>query len=354
MRFATSESAGSFEALEPSWNRLALKTTNPFLTHEWVSSWWRSFGGEETMALTLSGDGGELVGAAALTGPAPVAGGAMNAYSAMWDVVAADDASRLAVWRRIGTLAGPRISFPRVPEASPSGSLGPQALEQEGFTVVVRHERRSPYIVLPGEWEELLASLSGNSRSQVRKKRRRLERAGKLEFRTTLGGPRLEEDLDQFFRLEASGWKGDAGTAILHDPPGRKLFSDFAHAAARRGWLRLQMLNLDGETIAADYSCVLGDSIYVLKTCFDERHARLSPGAVLRAESIRSAIEDRLSVFEWLGEPDSYKLHWGGELRQLIGIHAYRGSALPAYLYHHRIRPAARRLRALTPLPRRS
>ena len=99
MRFATSESAGSFEALEPSWNRLALKTTNPFLTHEWVSSWWRSFGGEETMASTLSGDGGELVGAAALTGPAPVAGGAMNAYSAMWDV-----------------------SLPTTPSASPSGA----------------------------------------------------------------------------------------------------------------------------------------------------------------------------------------------------------------------------------------
>jgi CelD/BcsL family acetyltransferase involved in cellulose biosynthesis len=320
------------------------------LTHEWLSAWWRSFGAEETVALSLTSEAGQLLGGAVLAGgDGRIKGGAINAYSSIWDVVAADDDARMALWTSIARRGRSRLSFIRLPGDGRSRRIAPEAIRQEGFHVAVRSERRSPYIDLPRTWEDLIASLSSNSRSQVRKKRRRIERAGRLRLRTATDAA-LERDLNTFFNLEASGWKGEAGTAILQDPPAKRLFEEFAHEASERGWLRLQMLELDGKAIAADYSCVLGDSIFVLKTCFDEAHSRLSPGTVLRGESIRSAIEQGLSTFEWLGAPDAYKLHWGGNLHSAVGLYAYRGPALPAYAYKHLVRPAAARaIRALPP-----
>jgi CelD/BcsL family acetyltransferase involved in cellulose biosynthesis len=277
---------------------------------------------------------------------------AVNEYSDDWDAVAVDDSARRLLWSQIAELPAARLTLPGVPAASPSVAIASEALRAVGYRVAVTREQLSPYVELPESWEELLAMLSRNQRSQVRRHRKRLEREGRLAFRTATG-PDLDGALDRFFQLEASGWKGAAGTAIQSDSRAVRLYTDFAHAAASRGWLRLYVLELDGVTIAADYSCVLGDAAFLLKTCYDERFARLSPGMVLRSEALRAAIGEGLPVYEFQGGPDSYKVRWGGELRERLLVRGYRGTALSAYLYRHKLRPAARRLRDVAVVHRR-
>jgi CelD/BcsL family acetyltransferase involved in cellulose biosynthesis len=160
----------------------------------------------------------------------------------------------------------------------------------------------------------------------------------------TIQGLDLDADLDRFLRLEASGWKGREGTAVLQDPAARRLYTGFAHAAAAAGWLRLRFLELDGATLAADFSCVLGRSEFLLKTCFDEDSSQLGPGVVLRAAVLRSAIDDGLARYEFLGGPERYKVRWGGELRRITGVLAYRRTRLPEYLYFHKLRVGVARL----------
>jgi hypothetical protein len=45
--------------------------------------------------------------------------------------------------------------------------------------------------------------------------------------------------------------EGRGGTAILSDPRAEQFFREFAEAAAVRGWLRTNSLELDGKLIAA-------------------------------------------------------------------------------------------------------
>jgi CelD/BcsL family acetyltransferase involved in cellulose biosynthesis len=346
-RFLVYDSLEDFAALESAWNQLALRCRSPFVTHEWLRSWWSAFGGKDAMAVMLRGAGGSPhAGAGLLRQSGRVVGAAANVYSEDWDAVAVDDTARRLLWRQIAALSATRLTLPGLPADSPSVAIASDALRDAGYRVAVARQQLSPYVALPETWDELLATLSRNERSQVRRKMKRLEREGRLVFRTTTG-PDLDGDLDRFFRLEASGWKGAANTAILNDPQTLRLYTDFAHAAASRGWLRLHLLELDGVTVAADYTCVLGDAAFLLKTCFDERYARLSPGAVLRSEALRTAIEEGLAFYEFLGGPDRYKLQWGGDLRERLLVRAYRGSGLPTFVYRHKLRPVAGRLRAL-------
>jgi CelD/BcsL family acetyltransferase involved in cellulose biosynthesis len=250
---------------------------------------------EERNGGCAAGEDGSLVAGASLRCESHrLVQAAANEYSDDWDVVARDDSTRRMLWRQIAALPCARLTFPGLPAASPSVDMAADALRSAGYMVAFSRHQLSPYLALPQTWEQLLAMLSQNQRSNVRRCKRRLEREGRAGFRTTTV-PGLDSDLDRFFRLEASSWKGAAGTAILKDPHAFRLYTDFAHAAAAKGWLRLHLLELDGVTIAGGYSCVLGDAAFLLKSCFDERYAHLAPGTILRAEAIWAAIGEGLA-----------------------------------------------------------
>jgi CelD/BcsL family acetyltransferase involved in cellulose biosynthesis len=335
-------SVEAFEPLRAEWNRIALPARNPFLTHEWQLAWWRAFGGDRVRALLLrDGEDQLLAGACIVSSSRRGIESAANDYSDDWDVVAADPPSRAAIWREIASLRGRTLTFEGVPGASEAAEAR-DALADAGYRVSMVEQQQSPYLALPDSWDQLLAGLSRNHRSQIRRQWKRLGEEGELRVTTRRGvEPELSSDLDRFFALEASGWKGEAGTAILDDPAAKVLYSEFAQVAAEQGRLRLYLLELDGELIAADYSCVIGDAAFLIKTCFDERHSKLAPGAVLRAEAIRAAIEEGLAIYEFLGGPDPYKTRWPGELRARMLVRGYRGAGLAAFYYRHELRPLA-------------
>jgi CelD/BcsL family acetyltransferase involved in cellulose biosynthesis len=185
--------------------------------------------------------------------------------------------------------------------------------------------------------------VSHDLRNQVGRRRRALERTGTLRVRVVRDGPALAQALDDFFRLEGSGWKTEAGTAILTDPPLEQLYRAFAFRAAESGWLRLFLLEVDGQAVAGTYGCSFGGSGHLLKTGYDVRFAKSSPGLILMAEVLRHGIEEGLTNYDFLGGADPYKLRWTSTLKPRIGLRAYRGpSTLPEALYWQRGRPALR------------
>jgi CelD/BcsL family acetyltransferase involved in cellulose biosynthesis len=323
------------------WNVLAGSAGSPFLTVEWLTAWWRAFGSGRFTCLALRDGRGALRAGACCR---RLAGGrlaaAANAHTGDWDVVAADPQARRTLWQALAGLGAGAVHLPGI-RSRASLDEADQELRASGYSTVRAAGIRSPYLELPASWEELLASVSRNHRSQLRRQRRGLEREGRLVFRTTVGGDEeLERDLAAFFRVESSGWKSGAGTAILSDPRTERLYSDFAKAAAAAGWLRLHLLELDGVPVAADLSCAFAGGVFLIKTGFDERYRRLSPGLVLRGEALRSAVQEGARFYDFLGGPDGYKLRWTTELRPRAAVRAYRGARRPLVLYHARLRPA--------------
>ena len=125
----------------------------------------------------------------------------------------------------------------------------------------------------------------------------------------------------------------------MRDPRTERLYTDFARAAAAAGWLRLQLLELDGVLVAADLNCRFAGGTFLLKTGFDERYAKFSPGLVLRGEVLRAAIEEGSGFYDFLGGPDGYKLRWTPELRPRVALKGYRGAWRPLATYQSRLRP---------------
>jgi CelD/BcsL family acetyltransferase involved in cellulose biosynthesis len=322
------------------WNVLAGVAGSPFLTVEWLTAWWRVFGSGRFTCLVLRDGRGSLRAGACCR---RIAGGrlaaAANAHTGDWDVVATDPQARRALWQALAGLGAGAVHLPGI-RSRASLEEADSEFRARGYRTVQATGIRSPYLELPATWEELLASLSRNHRSQLGRRRRALEREGRLVFRTTVAGDeQLERDLAAFFRVESSGWKSGAGTAILSDPRSERLYSDFAKSAAAAGWLRLHLLELDGVAVAADLDCAFAGGMFLIKTGFDERYGRFSPGLVLRGEVLRAALGEGARFYDFLGGPDSYKLRWTTVLRPRAAIRAYRGARRPLALYHARLRP---------------
>jgi CelD/BcsL family acetyltransferase involved in cellulose biosynthesis len=155
----------------------------------------------------------------------------------------------------------------------------------------------------------------------------------------------LERDFETFLRLEASGWKGRAGTAIISRRGTDRLYRNAARGFADAGWLRLQLLEVDGTAIAGDLSCSFAEAFHMIKTAFDERHAAASPGLLMRAESLRSAVEEGARRYEFLGAPDPYKMRWGAQLRERAALGAYRGAWRALPVYRRNVRPVLKTVR---------
>lgn len=342
-------------ALAPAWDELALRGGSPFLTHEWLGRWWEAFGsGEHPLWVVLHDDDGSMrAGACLQRSRCNGLASAADELSGDWDVVACDEQARREMWSSILDLGASRIHLDRVLGPSSTQCLR-DALESSGYRAVLRTGPYSPWLALPGSWEDMLAGVSRKFRSEIRQRRRALERAGRANLRTVCGGPELERDVRTFLRLEASGWKGRAGTSILGNPDAEGLYLGFARDAAGKGWLRLDLVELDGEVIAASYGCAFAGTATVLKIGFDESHSRLSPGTVLLAEVVRRSIEEGLHACDFLGEREPYKERWTPQVRPREQIWAYRTEALPGYIYRSRLRPALKGARDLarTHLPR--
>ena len=336
------------------WNRLAVRARTPFLTVEWLTAWCQAFEPRQPVWLVLCGSDGALRAGACLRRLRNGLAGTANDHTGEWDVVAADGSARLEMWGQIARTGGRRLVLPELVAGAETAGIACRALREGGFRVIPRRGPLSPFLRLPPGWDELLGSVSSNLRQQFRRARRGLEGQGELTFRTTSAASELGADLEKVFWVEAAGWKARARTAIICDSRAEALYRAFADDAFAQGWLRLHILELDGEPVAADYACAFGGGGFLLKTGYDERYSKLSPGLVLRGEVLRHSIQESLEFYEFLGAPDVYKIRWTRELRPRITIRAYRGpSTVPEVVYWSRLRARLKRARdRLVELPR--
>lgn len=317
-------SACDLWSLEREWDALAEVVGSPHLSAAWLASWAATRSGRAEVLLLRDGSG-RLRSGACVRRLLDGVGSAADVETGVWGVVADGVDASAAAWAALAEHGGHRVRLDAL-ETGPGGADGAaRALQAAGFLVTVRPGLAGPRLVLPAEPGQVLAGVSHGLRNQYRRKLRALSRQGEVRLRTATAES-AEVDLELFLDLEASGWKGRQGTAIRCRPSTLALYREFAGAAARRGYLRLQVLEVSGRAVAADLSCAFGGGVHMLKTGFDETCAESSPGLVLRGLALEAAVADGYRSYDLLGAAEPYKLRWGGAPRPTASVRAYRGA----------------------------
>lgn len=337
----------SLTAVAPEWERLAERTlAPPFAYPGWLEAWWSAFGAGELELLCLRRDG-ELAGLLPLCRDGRRLRSPTNWHTPWYGPLAVDAAGERRLIAGAFGLAAPCVELQFVDGDELHAFHA--AAREHGREMEAAPLMRSPFVTLDGTWEEYERRLSRSRRRSLRRAWRKLEAEGRVEVEIVADGADLERRLAEAFALEASGWKGRAGTAIVSQPETRAFYADVARWAAARGQLRLAFLTLDGTAIACDYALELNGVWYSLKAGYDERFRSFGPGALLLHAELRDAFARGLTRFDLLGAEDEFKRSWTPEATARVTVHAYaRGVAGRVERVRRRLRDRVEpRLRAL-------
>lgn len=148
--------------------------------------------------------------------------------------------------------------------------------------------------------------LSCKHRSDLKRKEKRLAELGRVEYVSLEASPEASPEagddlnrwVEDFLRLEASGWKGRGGSAFMCDESQAKFFASAMASGFREGRLRMFALRLDGRAIAQQVYLLAGRGAFAFKIAFDESYGRFSPGMLLEVRRIERLHSGR--EVEWM------------------------------------------------------
>jgi len=113
------------------------------------------------------------------------------------------------------------------------------------------------------------------------------------------------------------------GSSAFSTPAVRAFQEEVTRRALERGWLRMYVLRLNGETAAVMYGLHYGGRFYFYQHAFDDRYKAHSAGLVLMALSVRAAIDEGAREFDMLWGVEPYKFLWARESRMLQRIELF-------------------------------
>ncbi len=211
-------------------------------------------------------------------------------YSPLGIPLVHPQAGQAAVRRFIETAARPgnALAIPYLPLSSQTAERLQEAVP--GCSEVVSRHDRAGHDAGAAGAAQLEAAFSGKRRKEMRRLLRRLAEHGETRFES-LTGAQSVEGFEAFLKLEASGWKGSTGTALLSRTP----TADFSRRAiarfADRDGLRIDNL-WAGDCLVASLVLIIDRGhAFAWKIAFDETFAKYSPGAQIALEALRLNLE---------------------------------------------------------------
>jgi len=298
------------EQLGDGWDALVrdMPRPSPWLLHAWLTEWWKHYGEDADLRVHVAFRDGRLVGALPLFVESRFGVRVVDFFghfrAAPVDVLAApgDD--------EVIAVLGERASAGDHDLADIFGLHGssrlPGALGNQ-LRLVRRVE--SPVLDLSGGWDAVYRAHTDSKKRNLHKRRRRqLAELGRLDTVIARTAPEVDAALEAAFELHALRWAGRPDGSGFATPTGRRFHRAAARLLAEEDIPRVVLLTLDDRPIAFHYYFAFCGRMFVHRLAFDPSLSRFSPGLVNTLDALEAAAAEGLTLVEYLGGGERYKL----------------------------------------------
>lgn len=318
------------EPLVPEWERLARDAeASPFLWPGWIGAWWRAFGRGRLRIIAAYDEDGRLAGVLPMRRFRGMLGSPTNYHTPLFGFLAADERAQERLVGALFSQWARRIDLSFLPSDGIGVSPARAAADVARYHVLTETRQIAPYVRTDESWEAYEGGLRRKFRGELRRRRRRLEEEGRLALEVHDGTQRLDELLEEGFRIEGSGWKEAEGTDIGSHPATRRFYTEVARWATERGWLRLAFLRLDGRALAFDYCLEHAGTHYLLKTGYDPAYRKYAPGMIIRHLMLARAFSSGgVSTYDFLGADYGWKREWTSDQQERLFLRMFAPTAL--------------------------
>jgi CelD/BcsL family acetyltransferase involved in cellulose biosynthesis len=140
--------------------------------------------------------------------------------------------------------------------------------------------------------ELLLDALGAKKLKELRRQRHRLAERGAVRFEVARSPREVTAAIETFMEIEASGWKGRRGTALIQNAGDASFIRRATVALAQTGQCEIVTLRAGDLPVAAGIVLRHQDRAFYFKIGLDERFAKFSPGVQLTLDLTRHLCAD--------------------------------------------------------------
>jgi CelD/BcsL family acetyltransferase involved in cellulose biosynthesis len=235
-----------------------------------------------------------------------------------------------------------QLLLPALPAQDPAIVALERAATSRGRWAAVEAQHTSRIADTDGELAEYRRRINPEGWAAQERRRRKLDREHRPAFRCLEPPSDLEAQLQRYLEIEARGWKGRTGTAILCSPYMERFYGSIARSFHAAGSLRFSELALGGRPVAFELQLLHAGRVFALKRSYEEDFRRLGPGMVLQLAVIARCFELDIQAYEFLGWDEPYKRRFATSARNHSWVRLYRRRPMSGvrYVYRRTVRPA--------------
>ncbi|MGJ4994891.1 GNAT family N-acetyltransferase [Bradyrhizobium sp. HKCCYLS3077] len=172
----------------------------------------------------------------------------------------------------------------------------------QAFDAVLRRDGLRPRVLqsyeralldATGDGETVLQeALGAKKMKELRRQRHRLAEHGEIRFEVARAPDEAAAALETFLALEAGGWKGQRGTALIQHDGDAAFIRRAVPALAQEGACEIISLRAGNTAVAAGVVLRHRSRAFFFKLGVDERFAKYSPGVQLTLDLTRHLCSD--------------------------------------------------------------
>lgn len=309
-----------FQVIQEEWNTLlhSSEQDHPFLSYEWISSWWECFSEDNSLEILLVKDeNGNPVGIAPLMVQENtlrfIASEEVSDYCDFVVEKGRYEEFFKNVMNYIRTTHPDieKIDLMNIRSASTTLEILPRLASEWGYSCSCTEIEVVPLLELPSSYEDYLGGLSKKKRHELRRKLRRTESLEGIRAEKVTDTRNLPAYIDKFIGLHRRGSPSKAN--FWKKKNMADFFHGMAHQFSLRQWIEMNVLFLEDRVLAALLNFISADRIYFYNVAFDKDFARYSPGIYLFNQSIQDAISKQKKCADFLRGREEYKYYFGAE-----------------------------------------
>ncbi len=315
---------------ETEWNQLLSQSldNNPFLTYEWLTSWWKYFGkGRELKLFTAESQGPVSLVVPVMYSKCKVFG----SKRCRAEFVASGDSDYqgflVTDFQKAARTVNHLIEnimqdsndtdcivFGDVPEGSVTAKLL-EGINEKGFRASRSATSSCPYVPLPNNYELYSQTLGSNMRRNLKIWEKQALKDYRVEFVKYAEIGNVKEAMKIFFDLHQKRQMAKGNCGIFSDSVQRNFHTDVAKAFAEKGWLGLFFLTFNDKPVSTVYSYEYNGKLYAYLCGFDPEYDRYRTGHLAFKNLIKYGIGKKLRELDFLRGNEEYKSRWRAMVR---------------------------------------
>jgi CelD/BcsL family acetyltransferase involved in cellulose biosynthesis len=326
------ESINDFRDLKSRWDQFVKdkKLHHPFLEHDWFELWFEHFKDKHKLLILILKDEDEMKAMCPLMLTDENIRGFLvkkieligNIYSPIRNILFANQKNK-------EMKKSAQVLFSFLAAQNDWDIMDLNSLPEEDFEFEMIHDvlrevglKQKEYFCFHNCYLDNI-TYSGkeffNNRPKVIRKdipycQRRLGKMGHLEFKLVDNDTTIDRYMDYYYEVYSNSWQQS-------EDVGPSFHRDLAKLAAHKGTLRLGFLFLDNAPIASQFWLVSNKTAYILKTVYDQKLSKFSPGKILTLQMFMNVIDiDKVAQIDFLYGDDPYKKDWVHNTRARKGI----------------------------------